>query len=57
MSTFHECPDCIAYMERRKRVVVPAIAETCTKTGETASAILDRYMTGVHERHLAGGSL
>jgi hypothetical protein len=55
--TYRNCPDCTAYAERRMPVLAPAMAETLAKTGETSQQILDRYMTGVHERHLAGGSL
>jgi hypothetical protein len=52
--TYRNCPDCIAYGEARMTVVVPAMAERRAETGETSQQILDRYMGGVHQRHLAG---
>jgi len=52
--TYRNCYDCITYAEARMSVVVPAMAERREETGETAQQILDRYMTGVHARHLAG---
>lgn len=57
MRTYISCPDCSDYMERRRSVVLPALAAHSNETGESAGAILDRYMTGVHARHLSGLSL
>lgn len=56
-ATFHDCPTCIAYMSRRFPVLAPAMARRLCDTGETSAGILARYMTGVHDRHLAGLTL
>jgi hypothetical protein len=55
--TYHDCFECIGYMERRRTVLLPAMARRRSETGETAQQILDRYMSGVHRRHLSGLSL
>jgi hypothetical protein len=55
--TFHDCPTCIAYSSRRLPVLAPAMARRLRDTGETSAEILTRYMTGVHDRHVAGLSL
>ncbi|WP_155992102.1 hypothetical protein [Nocardioides sp. URHA0032] len=57
MSTYHNCGECIAYMERRRKVLLPAMAAHCERTGEYAADALHRYMSGVHDRHVAGMSL
>lgn len=51
---YRNCPDCIQYAEVRRPVVVPAMAERRSETGETSEQILDRFMGGVHARHLSG---
>lgn len=54
---YEDCRDCFLYGQRRMSVLIPAMHEQRMKTGETARQILDRYMTGVHARHLSGLSL
>jgi hypothetical protein len=54
VNAYSECSDCIDYMAVRQRVVMPAMGRRMIDTGETARQILDRFMAGVHERHLAG---
>lgn len=54
MRAFENCPDCIEYAEARVSVLTPAFVERREVTGETAQQIIDRYMSGVHTRHLAG---
>lgn len=48
------CPTCTRYAEKRMTVLVPAMAEHCQRTGEDPTRCLNRYMSGVHNRHLAG---
>lgn len=55
--TYTTCITCIDYMERRKAVLLPAFVMHKAETGETSQQILDRYMGGVHDRHLTGFSL
>ena len=52
--TYRTCAECIAYAEARSDVVIPAMAARREETGETSVQILDRYMGGVHARHLSG---
>lgn len=54
MSAYYDCTKCLVYMAERQGVVIPAMAERRAETGETSQQILDRYMTGVHDRHLSG---
>lgn len=54
MTSYHTCPACIEYGEVRFSVLTPALAKRSDETGETAQQILDRYMSGVHDRHLSG---
>jgi hypothetical protein len=51
------CVTCIEYAEGRTPVLIPAMHERRMETGETSQQILDRYMTGVHKRHMNGLSL
>ena len=51
------CETCITYAEGRITVLPQAIVDDEAKTGESSQEVLDRYMTGVHERHLSGLSL
>lgn len=51
------CEICITYAEGRITVLPQAIVAEKAKTGESSQEVLDRYMTGVHDRHLAGLSL
>jgi hypothetical protein len=51
---YHQCPDCLVYAGVRMTVLWPVLAERRGETGETGEEILDRYMGGVHARHLAG---
>jgi hypothetical protein len=51
---YRECVDCIVYVQLRQPVLAPAMAAVKRVTGETSRQILDRYMGGVHDRHLAG---
>lgn len=48
------CATCIEYIDARAHVLAPAFTKHRAKSGETASQILERYMTGVHQRHLSG---
>ena len=57
MSDYADCEICITYAEGRITVLPQAIVDEKAKTGETSQEVLDRYMTGVHERHLSGLSL
>lgn len=52
-----ECETCITYAEGRITVLPQAIADEKAKTGESSQEVLDRYMTRVHYRHIAGFSL
>lgn len=54
MNEYRLCHDCIIYIQVRQPVLAPAMAATKRVTGETSRQILDRYMGGVHDRHLAG---
>jgi hypothetical protein len=49
-----DCQQCRDYADVRTLVLVPAMAERCEETGETPKQIADRFMLGVHARHLAG---
>lgn len=51
---YETCPACIEYAVRRLSAILEHLADAADKTGETARQIIDRYMTGVHDRHLAG---
>lgn len=51
---YRVCPACIGYAQVRQPVIVPAMAARAQVTGETTIEILDRFMGGVHDRHLAG---
>lgn len=51
---YERCPDCNAYAERRRPVLVPAFGRVMQRTGETAQQIIDRYFAGVHRRHMTG---
>lgn len=51
---YEDCRDCFVYGQRRMEVLIPALHERRIQTGETAQQILDRFMTGVHSRHLSG---
>lgn len=54
---WESCVPCLAYATRRRSVLSPAMAVAAIKNGESSAEIVDRYMGGVHARHLAGGSL
>lgn len=54
LAPFHTCPTCQEYGLARQPVLVPAMREQCDRSGETPDEVLVRYMTGVHQRHLAG---
>ena len=54
---YNTCLTCMGYAIDRFDVLAPALAEHRAVTGETSQQILDRYMAGVHERHLSGLSL
>lgn len=57
MNEYETCDTCITYAEGRVTVLSQAIVDEKAKTGESSQDVLDRYMTGVHYRHLAGLSL
>jgi hypothetical protein len=48
------CETCIEYLDARKSVLSPALAERADETGENVITALTRYMAGVHARHLSG---
>jgi len=48
------CPSCIEYAQIRQSVLAPAFVARKRQTGESTQQILDRFMTGVHARHLDG---
>jgi hypothetical protein len=48
------CAECLEYLDVRQPVLVPAIAEVSGPVPLAALAVLDRYMAGVHVRHLSG---
>ena len=52
--SYRNCSDCIEYAEVRRPAIVPAMHHHRQVTGETSEQILDRFMRGVHQRHLAG---
>jgi hypothetical protein len=54
MSGYVTCPDCIEYGSVRFSILTAALAVRSQQTGETSQQILDRYMDGVHQRHLSG---
>jgi hypothetical protein len=51
---YRTCQTCREYGEARMSTLVPAMAARRAETGETSEQILDRYMNGVHERHMSG---
>lgn len=55
MST--DCPTCDAYFTRRMPVIVRAIGLHVVRTGESPERVCNRFVRGVHDRHLAGLSL
>ena len=55
--SYTTCTTCITYAEGRQSVLAQALADQCAATDETSQEILDRYMGGVHDRHLSGLSL
>ena len=57
MSDYETCAECSTYAEARMQIFVPSLSKERAKTGETGEEIVDRYMSGVHYRHLAGFSL
>lgn len=57
MSDYTTCEICITYAEGRTTVLPHYLAVERAWTGETGQQILDRFMGGIHERHLAGLSL
>lgn len=54
---YESCEKCQGYAARRQKVLVPAMVATRRRTGESTQEVIDRFMGGVHARHLAGGSL
>ena len=54
---YYNCQTCILYANGRVSVLPQAIVDYGAKGDETAAEVLDRYMTGVHARHLSGLSL
>lgn len=51
---YASCAACMSYAAARRPVLAPAFADTSLRTGEDPVALIDRYMTGVHQRHLDG---
>ena len=54
LQPFDNCDACRNYAVVRSHVLAPAMVTRRRETGETQYEIVTRYMTGVHERHLAG---
>ena len=54
---WESCVACLAYATRRRRLLAPAMADAAIANGESSDEIVERYMGGVHARHLAGGLL
>ena len=54
MKPYRLCSTCIEYAEERMPLLTQPMADRRAETGETSVQILDRYMTGVHARHLSG---
>jgi hypothetical protein len=54
---FLDCPECLGYGERRQDVLPAHIVEVAQRHKVHGGDLFNRYMTGVHERHMAGGSL
>jgi hypothetical protein len=54
MNEYRLCGDCVHYIQVRRDVLIPAFVARKRVTGETSREILDRFMDGVHARHLAG---
>jgi hypothetical protein len=51
---YKACGACARYAIARRRVLKWHIAVHCVSTGESVPAVVDRFMAGVHARHLAG---
>ncbi len=51
------CPVCAAYTARRGAVLEPHLALAAFKRGVRVDVVEHEYLTAVHDRHLAGGSL
>lgn len=48
------CGPCASYAATRLPTLASALARRCEETGETSQEIVDRFMAGVHDRHLSG---
>jgi len=51
------CSTCLDYLADRLGALRPHLVATAASTGSTAQLVLEEYMTRVHARHQAGGSL
>lgn len=51
---YRECPECIAYAERRQDTLPAGIIAASRKHHTSGRQLLDDFMDGVHERHLDG---
>lgn len=51
---FANCPDCMAYMQRRGPAILPLLADRARTRATTGKQEVGRYMRSVHDRHVAG---
>lgn len=51
---YKACGACARYAIARTLVLRPHVARHCLLTGEHPLEVVDRFMAGVHARHLAG---
>lgn len=51
---YKACHQCTRYMISRRAALAPAMAEVVIETGESPREVADRFMAGVHARHLEG---
>lgn len=56
-NAYRTCPVCAFYASRRATVLEPEFALRAFLRGVAVEVVAHEYMTGVHARHLAGGSL
>ena len=55
--SYVNCATCATYINTREQSLRPALEGHIAKSGETRGEIFDRFMGGVHDRHLSGLSL
>lgn len=55
--SYVNCATCATYLNARESALWPALDDHAAASGETRGVVIHRYMSGVHDRHLAGFSL